>query len=100
MAGSYLDWPSSSFCPARSSSSCVAVKSLSSAAISRWRDMFAGSAGLNRTSLPVVPLCALLDDVAAVVIGLDTETYVATPMAPLSGSIGQHVRHLVDHVAA
>jgi uncharacterized damage-inducible protein DinB len=52
------------------------------------------------TSLAVGPLCALLDDVADVVISLEAATYVAAPMAPLSGSIGQHVRHLVDHVAA
>jgi uncharacterized damage-inducible protein DinB len=62
--------------------------------------MFPETAVLNATSLPIAPLCALLDDVAAVVISLDTHTYVAAPMAPLSGSIGQHVRHLVDHVAA
>ena len=62
--------------------------------------MVSGTAVPNGTLLPVDPLCALLEDVAAVVISLDSQTYVAAPMAPLSGSIGQHVRHLVDHVAA
>jgi hypothetical protein len=62
--------------------------------------MFPETAVLNATSLAVAPLCALLDDVASVVLSLDTATYVAAPMAPLSGSIGQHVRHMVDHVAA
>jgi uncharacterized damage-inducible protein DinB len=58
------------------------------------------TAGLNVTPLAVASLRALLDDVATVVMSLDVATYVAAPMAPLSGSIGQHVRHLVDHVAA
>jgi len=51
-------------------------------------------------SLAVAPLCALLDDVADVVMSMGADTYAASPMAPLSGSIGQHVRHLLDHVAA
>jgi uncharacterized damage-inducible protein DinB len=42
----------------------------------------------------------LLDDLATTLLGIDEETYRATPAAPVSGSIGQHVRHVLDHVAA
>ena len=39
-----------------------------------------------------------LDDIAAVVMSIDDATYVACPIAGVSGSIGEHVRHCLDHI--
>src|SRR5215470_1215381 len=41
-----------------------------------------------------------LDDIAALVLSIDDGTYVARPLAEVSGSIGEHVRHCLDHIAA
>ena len=41
-----------------------------------------------------------LDDIAAVVMSIDDATYVARPIAEVSGSIGEHVRHCLDHIGA
>lgn len=41
-----------------------------------------------------------LDDIAAIVMSIDDGTYVARPLAEVSGSIGEHVRHCLDHIAA
>lgn len=41
-----------------------------------------------------------LDDIAAVVMSIDDATYVARPIAGISGSIGEHVRHCLDHISA
>ena len=41
-----------------------------------------------------------LDDIAAVVMSLDDATYVARPIGGVSGSIGEHVRHCLDHIGA
>jgi len=41
-----------------------------------------------------------LDDIAAVVMSIDEATYVARPIAGVSGSIGEHVRHCLDHIGA
>lgn len=41
-----------------------------------------------------------LDDIAAIVMSIDDATYVARPMAEVSGSIGEHVRHCLDHIGA
>jgi uncharacterized damage-inducible protein DinB len=46
------------------------------------------------------PLEQLLNDLAAVLVEIDGSAYVATPAAAVSGSIGAHVRHTLDHVAA
>ena len=51
----------------------------------------------------VSPLAALeraLEDIAAVVAALSPEGYRARPMPNASGSIGEHVRHCLDHVSA
>ena len=40
-----------------------------------------------------------LDNVAAIVMSIDDATYVARPV-DVSGSIGEHVRHCIDHIAA
>jgi hypothetical protein len=42
----------------------------------------------------------LLDDLASIVIGLDVPAYLARPLPGISGSIGEHVRHCLDHIAA
>lgn len=42
----------------------------------------------------------LLDDIAAIVMSVDDATYVARPVAAISGSVGEHVRHCLDHIAA
>lgn len=39
-----------------------------------------------------------LDDIAAIVMSIDVATYVARPIAEVSGSIGEHVRHCLDHI--
>jgi uncharacterized damage-inducible protein DinB len=49
---------------------------------------------------PMFALVALLDDTAGVVAGLSDETYAERLFAAVSGSIGEHVRHLLDHVSA
>jgi uncharacterized damage-inducible protein DinB len=55
-------------------------------------------AGAGR--MPVSALLVPLADLAAVVGGIDDGTYVARTFAPVSGSIGEHVRHILDHIAA
>jgi len=41
-----------------------------------------------------------LDDIAAIVMSIDDRTYAARPIAAVSGSIGEHVRHCLDHISA
>jgi uncharacterized damage-inducible protein DinB len=41
-----------------------------------------------------------LDDIAAIVMSIDDAAYVARPIAGVSGSIGEHVRHCLDHIGA
>jgi uncharacterized damage-inducible protein DinB len=41
-----------------------------------------------------------LDDIAAVVMSIDEATYVARPIGGVTGSIGEHVRHCLDHIGA
>jgi uncharacterized damage-inducible protein DinB len=48
----------------------------------------------------VAALDRLLDDLAALLIDLPEEAYLATPLPGVSGSIGGHVRHTLDHIAA
>lgn len=49
---------------------------------------------------PVEALVRLLDELTAVLIELPVDVYVATPAARVSGSIGGHVRHTLDHIGA
>jgi hypothetical protein len=52
---------------------------------------------------PRVPLLALgrqLDDLVSVLIAMAPGDYVARPAPGVSGSIGEHVRHALDHMAA
>jgi uncharacterized damage-inducible protein DinB len=50
--------------------------------------------------VPAEALGRLLDDVAVLLAGLDLDTYVARTRPGVSGSIGAHVRHVLDHVTA
>jgi hypothetical protein len=52
------------------------------------------------THVPVESLGRLLDDLALVLAGIDRERYVARTRPGVSGSIGAHVRHALDHVTA
>ena len=45
-------------------------------------------------------LARLLDDLTAVLLQLSPEVYTAKSFPHVSGSIGEHVRHILDHVAA
>lgn len=45
-------------------------------------------------------LSGLLSDLAAVLLQVPAGVYSAKPLPGVSGSIGQHVRHVLDHVAA
>jgi uncharacterized damage-inducible protein DinB len=49
---------------------------------------------------PVTTLVRLLDELQSMIEGLSNERYVETPVGRRSGSIGAHVRHSLDHVAA
>ena len=48
----------------------------------------------------VTVLSALLEQLRGVIIDMPTPMYRARPAARVSGSIGQHVRHCLDHVSA
>ena len=52
------------------------------------------------TDQPVRALVRQLDDLASVLMGLDVDTFTARPRPDISGSIGAHVRHMLDHVTA
>jgi len=41
-----------------------------------------------------------LDGLATIVMSIGDETFVAHPIAEVSGSIGEHVRHCLDHIGA
>jgi uncharacterized damage-inducible protein DinB len=41
-----------------------------------------------------------LDEIAAIVISINEAAYVARPIGDVSGSIGEHVRHCLDHISA
>jgi hypothetical protein len=45
-------------------------------------------------------LAAVLGELRDVLTLLPSSAYVATPWARLSGSVGEHVRHCLDHVSA
>lgn len=59
------------------------------------------SGGSDRAAVqPVDVLVSLLDGLAAVLIEIPTDVYVARPVPQVSGSIGAQVRHVLDHIAA
>lgn len=49
---------------------------------------------------PSLALRNLLDELSAVIIGLPDDVYRAPIEGGVSGTIGQHVRHCLDHVSA
>ena len=49
---------------------------------------------------PFTALDRLMDDLGAVLIGMSPEIYTARTVVGVSGSIGEHVRHALDHIAA
>jgi hypothetical protein len=49
---------------------------------------------------PAAILRRHLDDISSVVMIVDFQTYTARPLPAVSGSIGEHVRHCLDHIAA
>lgn len=49
---------------------------------------------------PVEALVHRLDDLAALLLEIPLDVYVARPVPEVSGSIGAQVRHTLDHVAA
>ncbi len=53
-----------------------------------------------QTASPASALLRLLDELASLVGGLPRELYCGHFAAPHSGSIGEHVRHCLDHVSA
>jgi uncharacterized damage-inducible protein DinB len=44
-------------------------------------------------------LGGLLDDLVSVLMNISIDIYVARPAPSVSGSIGEHVRHALDHIA-
>jgi uncharacterized damage-inducible protein DinB len=54
----------------------------------------------SATGAPFVALDRLLDDLAGVLMGMTPEIYTARPVVGISGSVGEHVRHALDHIAA
>ena len=49
---------------------------------------------------PIAALDATLEELASVVAALSPEAYGARLFPNASGSIGEHVRHCLDHVSA
>ena len=41
-----------------------------------------------------------LDALAAIAMSIDAVTYAARPIGHVSGSIGEHIRHCLDHIGA
>src|SRR5829696_6615203 len=48
---------------------------------------------------PAAMIRRQLDEIASIVMATDEATYTSRPIAA-SGSIGEHVRHCLDHIAA
>lgn len=49
---------------------------------------------------PFLVLGGLLDDLADLLIRVSPQAYVARPAPGVSGSVGEQVRHTLDHVSA
>ena len=54
----------------------------------------------GRTVSPAFALKRLLDELEILLGGVAPDMYGARIVAPVSGSIGEHVRHCLDHVSA
>src|SRR5690349_20939409 len=55
---------------------------------------------VSQTSVPASALDDLLGQLASLIGGLPPDVYCGRFAAPHSGSIGEHVRHCLDHVSA
>ena len=55
---------------------------------------------LHSSALPAQQMVSLLDQLATVVAHLDDSHYRSVRAREVSGSVGGHVRHCLDHVAA
>jgi uncharacterized damage-inducible protein DinB len=49
---------------------------------------------------PFIVLGRLLEDVVETLMGVQAATFVARPAPGVSGTIGEHVRHMLDHISA
>ena len=49
---------------------------------------------------PATVINRQLDEIAAIVISINETAYIARPLVDVSGSIGEHVRHCLDHIGA
>ena len=49
---------------------------------------------------PVAALIALLDELSDVLLPMPIDVYTVAIQPEVSGSIGAHVRHTLDHIAA
>ena len=54
----------------------------------------------QRIDRPQQALARLLDALGSVLLQVSQAAYTAKPLAEVSGSVGEHVRHVLDHVAA
>ena len=55
---------------------------------------------ISAASTPASGLAHLLDELSTMVLEVPTEVYCAPFESGVSGSIGEHVRHSLDHVSA
>ena len=63
-------------------------------------DRHSATAERPRHSVPIAALEKALEDLAGLVADLSPEAYGARLLPSVSGSIGEHVRHCLDHVSA
>jgi hypothetical protein len=54
----------------------------------------------SHATRPQQALARLLDDLGSVLLPMSRATYCVKPLPGVSGSIGEHARHILDHVAA
>jgi len=54
----------------------------------------------HRIDRPQQALGRLLDALGSVLLQVSQAAYTAKPLPEVSGSVGEHVRHVLDHVAA
>lgn len=48
---------------------------------------------------PFLVLGRMLDDLAGLLVRVSPQAYVARPVPGVSGAVGEHVRHALDHIA-
>lgn len=60
----------------------------------------AAPVGAEASTPPFWALWRLLDELAVLVTDMPSSVYLARPVGHVSGTIGEHVRHCLDHVDA